>query len=287
MIPPTPGPLAAAANLSLKNLFLLITFGGGLAFILVLIGGAYAYYLSKRLTYVAPTPVEVENATADLPAFSLAVTPILLPILLMATGTLLPFLAVGHTGIQQLFAFLSSPTIALCLGMCVGLALVEKTQRTKVIVKGIEVAAPILIITALGGTLGLALQQLPLSTWLGQAATNSHWGLLIPFAIAAIIKTAQGSSTVAIITTTAILFPLLAPLGLDNEMGKVWVILAVGAGSMTVSHANDSYFWIVTQMGELDIKTAYRRHTFATLLQGIFGLAIILLARAIEQHFFV
>ena len=209
LIPPTPGPLAAAANLSLKNLFLLITFGGGLAFILVLIGGAYAYYLSKRLTYVAPTPVEVENATADLPAFSLAVTPILLPILLMATGTLLPFLAVGHTGIQQLFAFLSSPTIALCLGMCVGLALVEKTQRTKVIVKGIEVAAPILIITALGGTLGLALQQLPLSTWLGQAATNSHWGLLIPFAIAAIIKTAQGSSTVAIITTTAILFPLL------------------------------------------------------------------------------
>lgn len=287
LIPPTPGPLAAAANLSLKNLFLLITFGGGLAFILVLIGGAYAYYLSKRLTYVAPTPVEVENATADLPAFSLAVTPILLPILLMATGTLLPFLTVGHTGIQQLFAFLSSPTIALCLGMCVGLALVEKTQRTKVIVKGIEVAAPILIITALGGTLGLALQQLPLSTWLGQAATNSHWGLLIPFAIAAIIKTAQGSSTVAIITTTAILFPLLAPLGLDNEMGKVWVILAVGAGSMTVSHANDSYFWIVTQMGELDIKTAYRRHTFATLLQGIFGLAIILLARAIEQHFFV
>ena len=128
---------------------------------------------------------------------------------------------------------------------------------------------------------------MPLSTWLGQAATNSHWGLLSPFAIAAIIKTAQGSSTVAIITTTAILFPLLAPLGLDNEMGKVWVILAVGAGSMTVSHANDSYFWIVTQMGELDIKTAYRRHTFATLLQGIFGLTIILLARAIEQHFFV
>ena len=64
---------------------------------------------------------------------------------------------------------------------------------------------------------------------------------------------------------------------MDNELGKVWVIVSLGVGSMTVSHANDSYFWIVSQMGGLDIKTAYKTHTFATFIQGISGLIIILL----------
>jgi GntP family gluconate:H+ symporter len=93
--------------------------------------------------------------------------------------------------------------------------------------------------------------------------------------IAALLKTAQGSSTVAIITTSSIIFPLLSVLGLDSEMGKVWAIMALGVGSMTVSHANDSYFWIVSQMSGMDVKTAYRTHTVGTLLQGIVGLVVV------------
>ena len=94
--------------------------------------------------------------------------------------------------------------------------------------------------------------------------------------LAAALKTAQGSSTVAIITASSIVFPLLGLLGLDSELGKVWVILAVGVGSMTISHANDSYFWIVSQMGGMDIKTAYRNHSFATFLQGTVGILLVL-----------
>jgi len=92
---------------------------------------------------------------------------------------------------------------------------------------------------------------------------------------------------VAIITASSIVFPLLTALGLDHEMGKVWVILAVGTGSMTVSHANDSYFWIVSQMGGLDIKTAYRHHTFGTFLQGILGITLVLLGHWISQMILV
>jgi len=104
---------------------------------------------------------------------------------------------------------------------------------------------------------------------------------LIPFIIAALLKTAQGSSTVAIITTSSIIFPLLPVLGLDSEMGKVWVIMALGVGSMTVSHANDSYFWIVSQMSGMDVKTAYKTHTVGTLLQGVVGLSIVFIGYTI------
>ena len=69
-------------------------------------------------------------------------------------------------------------------------------------------------------------------------------------------------------------------------MGKVWGILAIGVGSMTVSHANDSYFWIVSQMGGLDIKTAYRHHTFATFLQGSLGITLVLLGHWLSQMMF-
>ena len=149
--------------------------------------------------------------------------------------------------------------------------------------KGISVAAPILVITGMGGTLGLIIQQLPLTEFVEQNLTQSSWGLMIPFLIAAILKTAQGSSTVAIITASSIVFPLIAVLGLESEMGKIWVILAVGVGSMTVSHANDSYFWIVSQMGGLDIKTAYRHHSFGTFLQGSLGIVLVLLGHWISK----
>jgi len=92
-----------------------------------------------------------------------------------------------------------------------------------------------------------------------------------------LLKTAQGSSTVAIITTSSIVFPLLPLLQLDSEMGKVWVIMSLGVGSMTISHANDSYFWIVSQMSGMDVKTAYRTHTVGTFIQGVVGLVVVLI----------
>ena len=81
------------------------------------------------------------------------------------------------------------------------------------------------------------------------------------------------------------LFPLLSVLGLDSEMGKVWAIMALGVGSMTVSHANDSYFWIVSQMSGMDVKTAYKTHTFGTLLQGFVGLLVIFVGYTIWNLF--
>jgi GntP family gluconate:H+ symporter len=292
LVPPTPGPLAAAANLELENLFSLIVYGGILAFILIIIGASYAYFLAKRLPYEeTKIPIKKEESElSNLPSFKKSIAPIVVPIVLMAFGTFISFIEFYSNlkWLHQLLKTLCSPVFALGIGMLFSFRLLEKStgKISDLVQKGILVAAPILVITGMGGTLGLIIQQLPLTEFIEQSLTDTGWGLLIPFLIAAILKTSQGSSTVAIITASSIAFPLLGVLGLDYEIGKIWVILSIGVGSMTVSHANDSYFWIVSQMGGLDIKTAYKHHTFGTFIQGVLGILIILLGHWLSVHFF-
>ena len=278
LIPPTPGPLAAAANLELKNIFLLIVIGGIISFLLIIIGAIYANSLSKSKNTNNLNHQEFKNELdidIDSPSFKLSIAPIVIPIVLMGIGTIF------SSYIEYpLIDFITQPSSALMIGMIFSFFLLKNKNFKKLdeyIKQGIVNAAPILILTGMGGTLGIIIQQLPIDSYLEKISINPQFGIILPFLISAALKTTQGSSTVAIITTSSIFFPLLPILGMDNELGKVWVIVSLGVGSMTVSHANDSYFWIVSQMGGLDIKTAYKTHTFATFIQGISGLIIILL----------
>ena len=267
LIPPTPGPLAAAANLELNDLGLLIIMGGSVAFLLMLLGAAFAHRVSKRVSLEIQLPETEEENLEELPSLKLAVAPIFIPLLL-----------IGLSSFSNHFKI--DPTLALGAGMLLSFRLGRFTKTvsflSEVVNKGIQTAAPILLITAMGGTLGLVISKLPVAEFVAEHLLYPELGLLIPFLIAALLKSAQGSSTVAIITTSAMVFPMLATLGLDSDLGKTWVVIAVGIGSMTVSHANDSYFWIVSQFGNLSVKKAYRYHTFATLLQGIAGLIIVI-----------
>jgi GntP family gluconate:H+ symporter len=280
LVPPTPGPLAAAANLELENLILLIVFGAVTALLLVLAGGTYGYFLTKRMPYTElENTKEIEGKEMkELPSFFKAILPILVPIVLMCFGTIVKLGTASSSTLFEIFYFITSPTMALGIGMLFAFLQSKKNNTlfiNQTLKKGIEQAAPILIITGMGGALGSIIQTIPLKDYAVSLTAFEGLGILIPFLIAALLKTAQGSSTVAIITTSSIIFPLLPLLGLDSEMGKVWAILALGVGSMTVSHANDSYFWIVTQMGGLDVKSAFRSHTVGTLLQGLVGLGIV------------
>ena len=278
LVPPTPGPLAAAANLNLENLLLLIIVGGSIAFILILVGGWYGNFLIKKNTFESSESEEniesTKSNTVRPPSFTNSVLPIIVPIGFMCLGTVFKLMP-NFIGIEYLI-WITQPTMALGVGMLFAFRLLQtKKSINTAVVKGIEQAAPILIITGMGGALGTIIQTIPLQNYAQEISTISSLGILIPFVIAALLKTAQGSSTVSIITTSSIIFPLLPILGLDSEMGKVWAIMALGVGSMTVSHANDSYFWIVAQMSDMDVKTAYKTHTVGTLLQGVVGLIVV------------
>ena len=274
LIPPTPGPLAAAATLGLNDLGLLILAGSILALVLVLTGGWFATRMNRQLQQANPLEElpeqEVEGSLAR------AVLPIILPLLLIAGGTSL-------AGIEGWAApwikALSKPEVALAIGVVVALGTAQrKVDQSSWILNALRAGGPVLLITAMGGALGGVLKLIDVAGWLEGMVLPGAFVLVLPFIIAAVLKSAQGSSTVAIITTASMMLPLLAPFGLDTELGKVWVILSLGVGAMTVSHANDSYFWIVSEMGGLSSDEAFRYHTRATALQGVVGGLLVLLS---------
>ena len=274
LIPPTPGPLAAAATLGLNDLGLLILAGSILALVLVLTGGWFATRMNRQLQQVNPLEElpeqEVEGSLAR------AVLPIILPLLFIAGGTSL-------AGIEGWAApwikALSKPEVALAIGVVVALGTAQrKVDQSSWILNALRAGGPVLLITAMGGALGGVLKLIDVAGWLEGMVLPGAFVLVLPFIIAAVLKSAQGSSTVAIITTASMMLPLLAPFGLDTELGKVWVILSLGVGAMTVSHANDSYFWIVSEMGGLSSDEAFRYHTRATALQGVVGGLLVLLS---------
>jgi GntP family gluconate:H+ symporter len=151
------------------------------------------------------------------------------------------------------------------------LLLQNKSMQTlnDVFETAIEKAGPILIITAAGGMFGMIIKETGVGTFAGVALSKTGLGLLIPFGIAVILKTAQGSSTVAIITTASIVAPMLPSLGLSSEVGKLFTMLAMGAGSMMVSHANDSYFWVVTKFSDMHANITLLVFSTATIVMGI------------------
>lgn len=149
-------------------------------------------------------------------------------------------------------------------------------------------AGPIIFITAAGSVLGTVIADSGFVNVIKEhCGTLSALGMAFPFIIAAVLKSAQGSSTVAITTTAGIMGmysdsgSMMASLGYTSPLAAALVVMAIGAGAMTVSHANDSYFWVVTGMGGIRPGDGYRTVTLMTLLMGLTALAAILLAAAI------
>ena len=132
--------------------------------------------------------------------------------------------------------------------------------------------------TAAGGVLGKVIASSDMVNFItAHADTFKAVGIFFPFLLAAILKSAQGSSTVAITTTASIVAPLLAALGFATPVDAALVVVAIGAGAMTVSHANDSYFWVVTSFGELTPPDGYRTQTLMTLVIGLAAMAEVFL----------
>ena len=221
---------------------------------------------------------ELRARYGKLPSATQAFAPIFVPILLICLGSVavFPSKPLGEGVLFACLNFLGQPVIALLVGLALACTLLKGQSKREEfherVVEGIQSAAPILLITGAGGAFGAMLKITPLGDYLGSTLSALGIGLFMPFVVAAALKTAQGSTTVALVTTSALVAPLLPQLGLDSEMGRVLTVMAIGAGAMTVSHANDSFFWVVTQFSRMTVSTAYRAQTLATLVQGIAGM---------------
>lgn len=269
LVPPTPGPMAAAANLDLKNIFLLFICGGIFAFFLSLIGGLYSQKFIQKTKAISEEDLKVlisRIGTKKTLSFNLASSPIWIPLVIMSINPIAP----------NEIKILTSPTFALFIGAIISIYLsIRNISFKKLLLVSLKQSLPIIGITGMGGGLGQIIKNIDVVSWFNKIDSFTSLGIIIPFLISASLKTAQGSSTVAIITSASIIYPMLSVFGLDNELGKTLAILSIGVGSMTVSHANDSYFWVVSQFSGMDINTTYKTHTIATLFQGIFGIIIL------------
>ena len=280
LVPPTPGPIAAAANLKLDNLLLVIIIGMLVAIPGALVGNIFAKKYASKFAAVTDATDDGRSYEEELKKYGTlpsgwkAFSPIVVPILLMALGSVAKFPGdpFGTGFSQKFFAFVGTPVNALIIGVFFAFLLAPKLNEETLngwVGASLKDAASILVVTAAGGALGAVIREIKVGDYLGQSLQSLNLGIFVPFIIAAALKTAQGSSTVSLVTTSALMLPLLPAFGFTTEIAKVLVVAAIGAGSMTVSHANDSFFWVVSQFGGMDVKTAYKTQTVATLLQGI------------------
>ena len=310
-IPPTPGPLAAAETLGLSGNLLLVMGMGLLCsifpmFLLIL----FSNYIGKRISCStdastntassssttsacttdastgtpSPSSTDADRIAAEynaiieksgkLPSAALSFAPIIVPIILMSLASILQG-AEMQQQLKDVVLFLSNPTIALAIGLLFATFLLKRGSGFEEMVENsLKRSGPILFITAAGSVLGNIVAGSPLVGFItDNAQVLNGLGLLFPFLVAAMLKSSMGSSSVAIITAAGIVAPFAEAMGLASHIGLTLICMAVGAGSMTVSHSNDSYFWVVTKFGRMDIKSGYKTQTLATLILGLGALA--------------
>jgi len=279
-VPPTPGPLAAASILG-ANIGRVLIYGFIVAVPVSLVGWLWSIYYCSRFSVNSDLMEEQEkDEVSQLPDVFTALLPIIVPIFLITIKSVIdhPSIVLQNKTLEQIISFIGHPIIAILLGVFIAMISMRdlsKEQHFNWVADGLKAAGTIILITGAGGAFGNILRATSISDVINQGLIDFEIGLLLPFFIAALLKTAQGSSTVSIITTAAMIAPLLDALGLSSEMGKVLSVLAIGAGAMTVSHLNDSYFWVVSQFSKMSTNVALRSHTVATLLQGITAILLI------------
>ena len=288
-VPPTLGPVAAANTMGVGNNLLLVMGLGVIVSIPALIGAYfYAKYIGKKIKandeadaisdgQVTQTYEELVASFGKLPSGFMSLAPIIIPIILMAMSNVASILKWGGA-LGTAFTFLGTPIIALAVGVVFAIILLAQSGKSNELYNltndTLKTVGPILFVTAAGGVLGKVISSTSLVAFItDNASTLQAIGIFFPFLLAAVLKTAQGSSTVAITTTAGIMAPLLAPLGMDSTVMTALCVMAIGAGAMTVSHANDSYFWVVSNFGGMTPEQGYKTQTVVTLVEGLCAMA--------------
>jgi GntP family gluconate:H+ symporter len=285
-VPPTPGPLAAAGMLGI-DIGRAILYGSFAAIFMTVFGWAFAqFYLLKRgdqyksVFDVATDAAEATAATVkneisevNLPSMFASLFPLLLPMILILLNTTSKAIFPKESTIVAITSFIGDSNIALALGVIACIIFLGKRIGKENVLKTMDTAlsesGAIIFITAAGGALGKVLTESGAGSAMADAISSSGLPfILIPFAIAALLKIVQGSGTVAVVTAATLSAPLAVQLGID----PILIFLASGAGARSFCHVNDSFFWVFTKMNGFDMKTGLRTLSYANPFMALGGL---------------
>ena len=278
LVPPTPGPIAAAGIMN-ADLGLVILTGLVTSVFTVVAAWLFITKYASR-TYIDPAPQETDDTIVEkgkkAPSALKSFIPVVVPLLLIVLKSIsdFPTEPFGAGTFKTVIGFIGEPVIALLIGMTLSFTLpkkfdLEMFSTSGWVGKSLLSAAIIIMITAAGGSFGMILRDSGIADVLGDTLVKADIGIWLPFLIAAALKTAQGSSTVSIITTASLVAPLMGVLGFVTPVQIALAVTSLCSGAMVVSHANDSFFWVVTQMSGMSVRQGYKLHTLGTLICGL------------------
>ncbi len=299
LIPPTPGPLFLISELNIPIGMMMIA-GFLVGSICIIAGYFFAVWANMKW------PINLRNSIdgslkeikkisqreeKSLPPLFFSLLPILVPIILITGKALIDtFLNFNDILLSPLFSYLylfidffGEKNIALITGALSSLILlaVQKNNDTKFlsssVYDAIMSAGVIILITSAGGAFGAILQQTGISIRIGELTKDYQMALIpLAFFITAVVRTAQGSATVAMITSSGILAGMATSISLDYH--QLYIGLAIACGSKLIPWMNDSGFWIICKMSDLTEKEVLKTFSPMLSIMGLVGLIVVLVS---------
>ncbi|TGE35338.1 GntP family permease [Desulfosporosinus fructosivorans] len=277
MVPPTPGPLAAAALLK-ADIGKVIIFGSIATFVGSIAGWLFAITIGPKIPS-PPSEEFVGQSFADkglkLPSTLSAYAPIIIPLVLIAGQSVANLYL--HAGLLKTYVnFIGWPPVALLIGIWFAYrntnADQKKVQNDKWIESALRTSAMIIMVTGLGGSLSEILKGTPAVSVIANAVAHSGVpSIFLPFILGIVGNIITGSTTVGVITAASIVAPMISTLGLSPEAA----MLAGAAGSVIIKYVNSSYFWVCTSLSRMELKSALYSFGGVTLVGGVFSMAAV------------
>lgn len=291
LVPPTPGPLFMAEKLGIQlatGMWAGILLGAAVAVV--------ALWVAKKVDRHTFIPLrngqhqtENEKNEYQLPSFTASLTPVALPVFLIGTASMIDafHLTAGMGLWANLFLFLGNKYIAMLLATLIAMIILiqqrpmTRSQFAAIVGTPLETAGLIIMITAAGGAFGAMIKLAGIGDAIGGLSSRfgvSH--ILLAYFIAALMKTAQGSGTVSMITTTGMMASVIGD-GTILPYHPIYIYLAIGSGSGMISWMNDSGFWVVCKLSGMTEKETLKTWTLSLAVISITGLTLTLLASVI------
>ena len=296
LVPPTPGPLFVAQELGI-DLGMAILCGLVVGAFTVTAGFTWALFINSRITIPLRESADLDQNALDemaqrkpedLPGLFGSLLPIAIPMVLLAGGTMFQTFFGNNNDaswakqIEPVVQLLGNKDIALSIAALCGILLlasrpgVDRFKISTTVQAAIADAGAIVLITAAGGAFGHVLRQTGIAGSIEELMPAGQASLIvIGFLICAVVRTAQGSSTVAMITAVGVVAPLVAAQELTYH--PVYIALAIGCGSKPISWMNDSGFWVISKMSGLTEGEMLKTNTIMGIIMGLTGLAVCLI----------
>ncbi len=289
MLPPHPGIVAGAQTLNADIGFVL-----GVGFVAALpaylLGQLFIPFFTKRNFVHIPTSTDLiqyqkqlAQESDGLPKFGTVLTMIVTPLVLIMLGTVTATTLSKDNIIREIFSMIGSSPFALLFSVCLSSYVLgirrgwSKEKLEEILNSALAPIAGIILITGAGGMFGKVLDASGVGKALAEVLSSTGLPLLVlAFILSALLRAAQGSATVATITTATILAPAVA---VEQYTGiqVALITAAIGAGSLTLSHVNDSLFWVWTKFFGISVSEGLRTWTILTTIYGVFAFLFVAL----------